>query len=111
RDELTRVRTQGVKWIALKIGIILLVAFLLPRVLMWLIKRAMGVSRGDDSSLVLSALSAILKVAVWVTAIAMILSTLGFNVTAIIAGLGIGGLALGLAGQSMRADVIRPIVI
>jgi small-conductance mechanosensitive channel len=110
REELARVRTHGVKEIGLKIGGILLAAILLPRLVMGLLRRALG-GRGDDSSLVFSALRAILKATVWVTAIAMILSTLGFNVTAIIAGLGIGGLAIGLAAQPMIADVIAAVVI
>jgi small-conductance mechanosensitive channel len=110
-DELTRVRTHGVKRIGLLIGAILLGAILLPRLLMWGLRRALGGTGNDDSSLVLSALRAIVKVAVWVVAVAMILSVLGFNVTAIVAGLGIGGLAIGLAAQPMIADVIGAIVI
>jgi small-conductance mechanosensitive channel len=75
---------------------------------MW---RALGGPSRADSSLVFSALRAILKAVVWVTAIAMILSVLGFDVTAIVAGLGIGGLAIGLAAQPMIADVIGAVVI
>jgi small-conductance mechanosensitive channel len=107
RDELTRVRTQGVQWIVLKIAGILLVAFLLPRLLMWVLRRASG----DTSSLVLSALRAVLKATIWVAALTLILSTLGFDVTAILAGLGIGGLAIGLAAQPMIADLIGAVVI
>ena len=59
----------------------------------------------------LTALLAIIKITVWVSAAALILNLLGFNVTAIIAGLGIGGLAIGLAAQSMLADVIGAFVI
>jgi small-conductance mechanosensitive channel len=107
RSELAHVRTQGVQRMALKIGIILLIAFLLPRLLMWILRR----TGGDASSLVLSALRAVLKTAIWVAALTMILSILGVDVTAIIAGLGIGGLAIGLAAQPMIADMIGAIVI
>lgn len=61
--------------------------------------------------MVLSALGAFIKAGVWVTALAMILSVLGFDVTAIVAGLGIGGLAIGLAAQPMIADVIGAVII
>jgi small-conductance mechanosensitive channel len=111
REELARVRTQGVKRIGLKIGAILLAALLLPRLLVWVFRRAFAGPGGDDSSLVLSALRAVLKTTIWVAAVAMILSTLGFNVTAILAGLGIGGLAIGLAAQPMIGDVIGAVVI
>ena len=111
RQELARVRTEGVTRIGLKIAGILVAAFLLPRLLLWVIRRAVGVARGDDASLAFSALRAILKVIVWVTALALILSVLGFDVTAIVAGLGIGGLAIGLAAQSMISDVLGALVI
>jgi small-conductance mechanosensitive channel len=111
RAELARVRTHGVTWIGLKIGGILLAAFLLPWLLLWVLRRLIARDGEEDSSLVLSAFRTILKATVWVTAVAMILSVLGFDVTAIIAGLGIGGLALGLAAQSVIADVIGAVVI
>lgn len=108
RQELTQVRVEGVKAIGIKLAAILLAAFLLPRVLMWFARRLIG---GDDSGLVQSALGAFVKAAVWVTALALVLSVLGFDVTAILAGLGIGGLAIGLAAQPMIADVIAALVI
>jgi small-conductance mechanosensitive channel len=111
RTELARVRTQGVKRIALKIAAILLAALLLPRLLVAVLRRVFGGASRDDSSLVFSALRALLRAAVWVAAVTMILSTLGFNVTAILAGLGIGGLAIGLAAQPMIADVLGAVVI
>jgi small-conductance mechanosensitive channel len=46
-----------------------------------------------------------------VIAFAITLSVLGFDVTAIIAGLGIGGLAIGLAAQPMISDVIGAVII
>jgi small-conductance mechanosensitive channel len=107
RADLTRVRTRGVGWIALKIVAILLAALLLPRLLLALLGRA----RRGTPTLVRSALRAALKIAVWVIALILIFSTLGFDVTAIIAGLGIGGLAVGLAAQHMIADLIGAVVI
>jgi small-conductance mechanosensitive channel len=80
---------------------------------MFVIRRAVGAGRegGANSGLVLSAVRTLLKVGIWVAAVAMILSALGFDVTAIVAGLGIGGLAVGLAAQPMISDVIAAIVI
>jgi small-conductance mechanosensitive channel len=111
RQELTRVRIEGVKVIGTKIAAILLAAFLLPRILMWVLRRAIGGAGAESSGLVLSALRTFLKLGVWVAALALILSVLGFDVTAIVAGLGIGGLAIGLAAQPMIADVIAALVI
>jgi MscS family membrane protein len=61
--------------------------------------------------MVLTAVGAFLKVIIWVVAIALTLSLFGFDVTAIVAGLGIGGLAIGLAAQPMLADVIGAVII
>jgi small-conductance mechanosensitive channel len=112
RAELNAVRTRGVQTIGIKIGIILVAAFLLPRFIMLVLRRGIGGSEdAGGSSMVLTAVGAFLKVAVWVAAIALILSVLGFDVTAIIAGLGIGGLAIGLAAQPMISDVIGAVII
>lgn len=113
RTELTAVRTRGVQVLAIKIGIILLAAFVLPRIIMLALRRMLGNGKNDPggSSMVLGAIGAFLKVAVWVTALTLILRTLGFDVTAILAGLGIGGLAIGLAAQSMISDIIAAVVI
>jgi small-conductance mechanosensitive channel len=111
RTELARVRRRGLLRMGIKIGVILLVSLLLPPVLTRILRWLFGGAAEDGSGLVFSALRAILKAAVWVTAAIMILSTFGVNVTAILAGLGIGGLAIGLAAQPMIADVLGAIVI
>jgi small-conductance mechanosensitive channel len=111
RAELARARTHGVTRIGLKIAGILLAAFLLPWLLLWVLRRLLAGAAEDGPGLVLAAFRTILKATVWVGAVAMILSVLGFDVTAIVAGLGIGGLAIGLAAQSVIADVIGAVVI
>jgi small-conductance mechanosensitive channel len=111
RRELARIRTRGVQRIGLTIGAILLAALLLPRLLLWVLWRLAGGSRGERSSLVFSALRAVLKIGTWVVAAILILNLLGVNVTAILAGLGIFGLAIGLAAQPLFADVIGAVVI
>jgi small-conductance mechanosensitive channel len=111
RRELARVRTEGVKRIGLTIAGILLGAILLPRLLLGVLWWIFGRKSGDTSSLVWAALRTAIKAAVWVAALILILSLLGVNVTAIIAGLGIFGLAVGLAAQPMIADLIGAVVI
>lgn len=49
--------------------------------------------------------------AVFAVALIMILSNLGVNVTGLIAGLGVGGIAIGLAAQSIFADLFAAISI
>jgi small-conductance mechanosensitive channel len=111
RGELTAVRTRGAQRIAVKIGVIVLVAWLLPRFVLSLLRRGLNRNGAGNSAMVLTAVGAFLRVIVWVTALALTLSVLGFDVTAIIAGLGIGGLAIGLAAQPMLSDIIGAVVI
>ena len=54
---------------AIKIGLILLAAFVLPRVFLWPFRRSVA---GEGSGLVLSALRTFLKFGGWVTAFALV---------------------------------------
>ncbi len=51
------------------------------------------------------ALTPIIKIAVWVVAVIFLLDNLGFKVTTVVAGLGIGGVAVALAGQAILKDL------
>jgi len=115
RTELGKTRRHGVIVIAMKIAAIILAALALPFLFRPLLRRSLGTKAATDehgnTSLVLSAMQTFVKTAVWIVAIALMLSVLGFDITAIVAGLGIGGLAIGLAAQPMISDVIGSIII
>jgi len=49
--------------------------------------------------------SGILKIIVWLIAIVLILQNLGYNISALIAGLGIGGIAIAFALQNVLTDI------
>ncbi len=53
----------------------------------------------------------IIKIVIWVGAIVWILSNMGYNVTSLIAGLGIGGIAVALALQSVLGDLFSSLTI
>ena len=59
----------------------------------------------------ISLIGVFIKLVIWIAALVVILSTLGFDITAILAALGIGGLAIGLAAQDTIADVISGMLI
>ncbi len=63
--------------------------------------------RGKDvtSDRSLTGILAVLRVAVWALAIVVFLDNLGFKISAIIAGLGIGGIAIALAAQAILGDL------
>lgn len=53
----------------------------------------------------------IIQVAVWLVAAIALLDNLGVNVTALVAGLGIGGIAIGLAAQGIFSDLFAALAI
>lgn len=53
--------------------------------------------------------SRLLKFAAWGLAFLVVLSNFGFNVTSLIAGLGIGGIAIALAAQNVLGDIFASI--
>lgn len=60
---------------------------------------------GKEETSLSSALSLMLRVVLWTVGILLILSNLGFNVTSLLASLGIGGLAVSLALQPLFSDI------
>lgn len=53
----------------------------------------------------------LLKIALWILAILVLLSNFGFNVSSLIAGLGIGGIAIALAAQNVLSDIFASLSI
>ncbi len=64
-----------------------------------------GEEIGEDEKDILDLIIKILEVFVWIFAILLLLSNFGINITALVAGLGIGGLAIAIALQSVLGDV------
>ncbi len=53
----------------------------------------------------------LVNVVVWMLALILILDNLGVNVTALVAGLGVGGIAIGLAAQGIFSDLFAALSI
>jgi small-conductance mechanosensitive channel len=53
----------------------------------------------------------VMKAIIWIAGIIMLADNLGYDVTTIIAGLGVGGIAIALAAQSILGDLFSYIVI
>lgn len=70
--------------------------------------------RAAESPIVANALTLIrlfAQVVVWSIALLLILNNLGFQVTALVAGLGIGGIAVALAAQNILGDLFASLAI
>jgi len=60
---------------------------------------------------VLNLTSKIVNATIWIIAVIFILSNLGFNISSLIAGLGIGGIAIALAVQNVLGDIFSSVSI
>ncbi len=63
------------------------------------------IQKKDTDASTIELLNRIVKGALWLIAIIFILSNLGYNVTTLVAGLGIGGIAIAFALQSILGDI------
>ncbi|MBI2543527.1 MAG: mechanosensitive ion channel family protein [Candidatus Aenigmarchaeota archaeon] len=61
--------------------------------------------KDDEDTSVIDILTRILKIGVWVVGLLFVLSNFGFNITPMIAGLGIGGVAIAFALQNILGDI------
>lgn len=94
------------------IGAVVQGAFWVRELLTSLLERRLLAS-GDDPSLssAVGVVTVIINVVVWGIASIILLDNLGVNVTALVAGLGIGGIAIGLAAQGIFADLFSALAI
>lgn len=100
----------------LKILYAIAITWFLVRIVLKFIRQAMDAyaEKQEDPEVKkkqLRSLMAIVKVLVWAIALIFLLSNLGFNVTGIVTGLGIGGIAIALAAQTILGDLFSYFVI
>lgn len=76
----------------------------------WIEKKT--AKRGDGEAIMaLTLLGFAARVAIWAVVVLVLLDQLGFNITALVAGLGIGGIAIALAVQNILGDLFASLSI
>ncbi|MFC1774805.1 mechanosensitive ion channel family protein [Nanoarchaeota archaeon] len=68
------------------------------------IRKRLDEEKDADTSII-DVLGKILKISIWFIAALLILSNLGYNISTLIAGLGIGGIAIAFALQNVLTDI------
>jgi small-conductance mechanosensitive channel len=66
---------------------------------------------GERKAKQLKSISALAKLLIWVIGLIFLLDNLGVNISAVVAGLGIGGIAVALAAQTILGDLFSYFVI
>jgi small-conductance mechanosensitive channel len=98
-------------------GVVLAVTYraatMLQRAALFAIEEGLLKERQKDAGYVHTArtLGYLANAAVWACALLFALSNLGFNVTSMLAGLGIGGIAVALAAQAVLGDLFSAIAL
>ncbi len=104
------------KWIdrVFIIALILQVGFWASRGLIFWLRNHFSQGEKEDEgarTMTLSLLSFLGRVVVWVLVLLSMLDNLGINVTALVASLGIGGIAIALAAQNILGDLFASLTI
>ena len=105
-------RAQHLVDVAFIIAVTLQGAIWARELILGIIARRVGDDPGETTlGNATSIIRVLVSVALFVLAIIVILDNLGVNVTALIAGLGIGGIAIGLAAQGIFSDLLAALAI
>ena len=67
--------------------------------------------RGEEKARQLRGMTVLINIFVWVIGLMFLMDNLGFDISAVIAGLGIGGIAIALAAQAILGDLFSYFVI
>lgn len=103
--------------IFIRIAIIILGALLLNQIIQYLIKRALNKelklykSKQKRAETLITVFGGTTKFLISIAGILLILSELGINITALLAGVGVLSLAIGMASREIIADFIAGIFI
>jgi small-conductance mechanosensitive channel len=85
--------------------------FLSSVILLLLESRIRKQKHGEEKIKQLGGLMLIINVVIWIIGLVFLFENLGYNVTTIVAGLGIGGIAIALAAQNILGDLFNYFVI
>ena len=96
------------------IGSVYYITIFVQEIILHLTKKTIEAKQKEDKDFNASPIyifQNIIKYALWLIAILLVLDNLGYNISALIAGLGIGGIAVAFALQNILADIFAFISI
>lgn len=105
-------RFQNVVHIATSIVVAYFLLRLISTIILLLLQnRIRSQDRGEEKIKQLGGLMLLINIFIWLVGIVFLLDNLNYNVTTIITGLGIGGIAIALAAQNILGDLFNYFVI
>jgi small-conductance mechanosensitive channel len=112
--ELLVLRPKVEKWLNIAYGVVTLyfvVSFLLALIRRLLEAQVMKLENGETKLKQIGGIMVVLKILVWSIGLLALFSNLGYDVTTVLTGLGIGGIAIALAAQNILGDLFNYFVI
>ncbi len=91
-------------------GVVYYIVRFLEKLVNYGVDRLIETKEGEGEGIIKLG-GSVVRVILWLGALLMVLSNLGVNVTSLIAGLGIGGVAIALALQSVLGDLFSSLTI
>lgn len=105
-------RAENILRIAFTVAItILVIRFLSSAILALLQSYVKKQSGGEEKVKQLGGLMLLINIFIWLVGLIFLFDNMGYDVTAVIAGLGIGGIAVALAAQNILGDLFNYFVI
>ncbi|MBU1086096.1 MAG: mechanosensitive ion channel family protein [Candidatus Omnitrophica bacterium] len=102
---LPAVVVKSLRVLAVAVLTIMAIRFLVSLINFFLLSFNIKGVKNDVREKSLKSVASVIKIIVWGGGIVFLLDNMGFKVSTIIAGLGIGGIAVGLAAQAILGDV------
>lgn len=89
------------------VAVVAQIILILQRVIDYAVRKRIAKFKGEEKGeeAITKLISQIIKFTLWIIGILLILQNLGVNVTSLIAGFGIGGVAVALAAQAILGDL------
>lgn len=112
--ELLTLHSKVDKWLDIAYGVVTLyfiISFLLTLIRKVLEAQVMKQENGETKLRQIGGIMVVVNITFWAIGLLLFLSNLGYNVTTILTGLGIGGIAIALAAQNILGDLFNYFVI
>jgi len=104
-------RVENILRIAVMVAITFFVLRIITSAVSFLFRRGVSHRSGDQREKQAKGILLIVQFVVWSLGILFLIDNLGYDITTIVAGLGIGGIAIALAAQTILGDLFSYLVI
>lgn len=105
-------KVQGILHVAILVVSVYFILLVITKIVGYLFQGFLNRRQGQQAELKQAkGILLIINIVIWLIGIIFLVDNLGYNITTIVTGLGIGGIAIALAAQAVLADLFSYLVI